>query len=51
MAAEDAFSLLLDIDQKCRELIKYQELSEETEVVLQNIRDMIHEDNLLDLWE
>ena len=51
LAADDSFSLLWDIDQKCRETIKYKEISKETETALQEIRDMIWEDNLLDLYE
>lgn len=51
LATDDAFSLLWDIDQKCRETIKYKEISKETETVIQEIRDMIWEDNLLDLYE
>lgn len=36
--------LLHEIDQHCRNKIKYTELSNETADALQQIRDMIHED-------
>lgn len=51
LAADDAFSLLWDIDQKCREVIKYQNVSEETANKIQEIRDMIWEDNILELFD
>jgi hypothetical protein len=51
LAVDDVFSLLWDIDQKCRDTIKYKPILNETEMALQEIRDMIWNENLLDLWE
>ena len=50
MANDDAFTLLWEIDQYCRSQIKYAE-KKDVDEILDTIRGMIWEDNILDLWE
>ncbi len=48
---DDAFNLLWDIDQMCRNYIKYGiEKEKSKEDLLQEIRDTILNSNLLELW-
>lgn len=50
LSTDDAFSLLWEIDQCCRSIIKYDEKIDRDES-LAKIRDMISESNLLDLYQ
>ena len=45
-----SLSLIWDIDQRCREICKYGEPSKETEKILEEIRNMIAESNLMEIW-
>lgn len=57
LRSDDAFSLLWDLDNFCRNKIKYGmeegdgKKIKTPEDALQAIRDEIHETNLLELWE
>jgi hypothetical protein len=42
--ADDAFSILSDLEQELRRLIKREELSEDAEAVVEKIRDRLHEE-------
>jgi len=46
--ADEAFSLLWDIDNECRNCLKYG--TENASDVLEKIRDMINETDLMDLY-
>jgi hypothetical protein len=49
LSTDDVFGLLWDIDAKLRGYLKYgTELDKEQ--IMEEIRDMIGEENLLDLW-
>lgn len=49
LSTDDVFGLLWDIDSKLRGYLKYgTELDKDQ--VMEEIRDMISEENLLDLW-
>lgn len=53
LRATEAFGLLWDIDQRIRQYIKYEEGNEgcaKPEKVLDEIREMIWEDKILDLY-
>lgn len=50
VSCDDAFGLLWDIDQHCRGILKYDEKKTRDEA-LEEIREMIYESSLLDLWQ
>lgn len=51
LRADEAFRKLSEIDDKLRNVIKYEDRDESTITLLQEIRDLIHEDGLMGLWE
>ena len=50
LKADDAFCLLFGIDNYCRGIQKYDEGKPTKERILEDIREMIEESNLRDLW-
>lgn len=50
LATDDVFSLLWELDQKMREYQKYGYGEKTIDDILDELRDMIHEENLLDLY-